>query len=160
MKRAKYILSFLVLALVITSYQVYQRGYFTVLNLERIERIKSKTAQSLLSEKEFTLLDIREGYEFDVSHIKGAVRFDESVIDNLDKEKPLMLYCTMGLRSNKLAKRLQKEGFKSIYELKSGLIGWSNSELPMVNSNNEVTKEVHVYNRYFKPFLRKGTPVF
>ena len=149
MKFIKYILSFLILALVITSYQVYQRGYFTLFNLERIERINSKTGQSLLSNQEFIILDIREENEFDISHIAGALRFEEDVLDTLDKNKPVLVYCTVGLRSNKFAKRLQKQGFKDIYELKNGLIGWSNASLPLINSNQDQTKEVHVYSRYF-----------
>lgn len=160
MKFVKYILSFLVLALVITSYQVYQRGYFTLFNLERIARVNSKTGQSLLSSQEFTILDIRDENEFDISHIEGAQRFEEEILGTLDKSKPVMVYCTVGLRSNKFAKRLQKQGFKEIYELKSGLIGWSNANLPLVNSELNETKEVHVYSRYFKPFLKKGTAVY
>lgn len=75
-------------------------------------------------------LDLRTGAEFEV--IQG---FDDFVSincvkknflplaeKNLDKNKPLLVYCMSGHRSADAVKQLKNVGFKEIYELKGGLI--------------------------------------
>ena len=43
-----------------------------------------------------------------------------------DKNKPLYIYCAVGGRSNKAARKLIAEGFDSIYDLKGGFNKWKN----------------------------------
>ncbi|WP_176723304.1 rhodanese-like domain-containing protein [Roseivirga misakiensis] len=128
--------------------------------MEKVKRIQPKEALSLLKDNPITILDVRDEIEYTVSHLKGAVRYEEGMLDDLEKNQPILVYCTVSLRSNKLAKRLQKQGFNQIYELKNGLIGWSNANMPMVDTQNSNTDEVHVYNRFFGTFLKKGTAVY
>lgn len=160
MNLTKSIILGLLVILALSSYQIYQRGYFTLFNMEKVKRINPSDAQQLLSEKPMTILDVRDENEYTISHLEGALRYQEDLLTGLDKSKPIMVYCTVALRSNKLAKRLQKQGFSEVYELKNGLIGWSNASLPMKDSNNELTEEVHVYNRFFGAFLKKGIPIY
>jgi rhodanese-related sulfurtransferase len=42
----------------------------------------------------------------------------------LDKEIPIYLYCRSGGRSNKAARQLISLGFKEIYDLQGGYLGW------------------------------------
>jgi len=160
MKTVKYIAASLILIMALFSYQVYQRGYFTLFNMEKVQRISPKAAEQLITEKPMAILDVRDPNEYEVSHIKGAVRYEKDVLDNLNKNEPILVYCTVALRSNKLAKQLQKQGFNEVYELKNGLIGWSNASLPMVDTQESPTEEVHVYNRFFGAFLKKGKPIY
>lgn len=156
----KYIIPAVLILLTIVGYQVYKRGIYTFLGNSNLERVDALEAEKLLSEKAYTILDVREGNEFEVSHINGALRYEESLLQNLDPNKPLLIYCTAGIRSNKLAKSLTDMGFKKVIEMQDGLIGWSNAQLPMVNSSNKITDSIHVYNQYFATFLKKGTPVY
>lgn len=141
-------------------YQVYKRGLFTFFNNARLERVDAMEASELLTQSAFTILDVRGENEFNVSHLKGAIRYEEGLLGQLRSDEPVMVYCTVGLRSNQVAKALRKEGFERIIELQDGLIGWSNAKLPLINSNNELTDSVHVYSQYFSALLKGGTAVY
>ena len=160
MTQFKYILVAVLILLVVGSQQVYQRGYFTFFDLERIERISAKEAEILISEKPAIVLDVRNPDEFETSHVQGAIRYSPEEIDRLNKAQPVLVYCTVGFRSNEAAKELRKKGFEEIYELRDGLIGWANSGLPVVDHANEVTAAIHVYHPAFQLFLKNGEAVY
>ncbi len=156
----KYIVPGVILLLSIVCYQVYRRGLFTFLNNSNLERVDAQKAAQLISKDTLTILDVRDANEFEVSHLKGALRYDESLLESLDPKAPILVYCTVGIRSNKLAKTLRDQGFNKIIELQDGLIGWSNAQLPLVNSVNQSTDSIHVYNQYFGNLLKKGIAVY
>jgi len=88
----------------------------------------------LLSEKkgEIQLLDVRTAREYAAGHIDGARNLDvldQAVfakgIEQLDPEKPVMLYCRSGRRSANASALLEKRGFREIYDLKGGFVAWS-----------------------------------
>ncbi|QJP34411.1 rhodanese-like domain-containing protein [Nonlabens sp. Ci31] len=64
------------------------------------------------------LLDVRTSSEFNGSHIEGSKNIPVQVIDqklsSLDKEKPVIVYCAMGGRSNIAAAKLKSKGFKVV----------------------------------------------
>ena len=49
--------------------------------------------------------------------------FSEDV-ENLDKSKPVILYCKTGYRSARCAKQLREKGFVKIYDLEGGITKW------------------------------------
>ena len=83
--------------------------------------------------KEIQLLDVRTPQEYQQGYIKGAVlinffdpNFVTKVSTRFDKNKPLYIYCAVGGRSNKAAKKLISVGFESVYDLKGGFTKWKN----------------------------------
>lgn len=64
------------------------------------------------------LLDVRTASEFNSNHIKGSKNIPVQVIDqkmnSLDKNKPVIVYCAMGGRSNVAAGKLKTNGFKVV----------------------------------------------
>ena len=83
--------------------------------------------------KEIQLLDVRTPQEYKQGYIEGAILinffdsdFVTKVSSRFDKNKPLYIYCAVGGRSNKAAKKLIADGFDSIYDLKGGFIKWKN----------------------------------
>lgn len=156
----KYIIPVVLILLTLVGYQVYRRGFFTFLNNANLERVDANEAAKMLSKGAITILDVRDENEFDVSHLTGALRYEEELLEGLDPNAPVLVYCTVGLRSNKLAQTLREQGFNEIIELQDGLIGWSNAQLPLVNSSNKITDSIHVYNQYFGRLLKEGTPVY
>ena len=83
--------------------------------------------------KEIQLLDVRTPQEYQQGYIKGAVlinffdpNFVTKVSTRFDKNKPLYIYCAVGGRSNKAAKKLIAKGFESVYDLKGGFTKWKN----------------------------------
>lgn len=86
-----------------------------------------------ISIKKIQLLDVRTPQEFQQGFIEGAVLinffdsdFVAKVSTSFDKNKPLYIYCAVGGRSNKAARKLISSGFDSIYDLKGGFNKWKN----------------------------------
>jgi rhodanese-related sulfurtransferase len=81
--------------------------------------------------KEIQLLDVRTPQEYQQGYIEGAVLinfFDPDFVikvsTRFDKNKPLYIYCAVGGRSNKAARKLIAVGFDSVYDLKGGFTKW------------------------------------
>ena len=83
--------------------------------------------------KEIQLLDVRTPQEYQQGFIEGTTLinfFDSNFVTKVsarfDKNKPLYIYCAVGGRSNKAARKLISEGFESVYDLKGGFNKWKN----------------------------------
>ncbi|MCF6307079.1 MAG: rhodanese-like domain-containing protein [Flavobacteriaceae bacterium] len=81
------------------------------------------------------LVDVRTPNEYNTSHLKGAQNicvtdndFKEKV-KSLDKNKPVYVYCKMGGRSAKAAKKLKDMGFTKIYDMDGGILLWEEKKL-------------------------------
>jgi rhodanese-related sulfurtransferase len=76
------------------------------------------------------LIDVCYPREFAKHHIEGARSINfrspdfREQIDKLDRNKPILLYCAHGVRSKLTASMCRKMGFKTIYDLDKGLVGW------------------------------------
>jgi rhodanese domain protein len=78
------------------------------------------------------LVDVRRPDEFASGHIEGAQLIDVTESDFLDRaqkaldpKRPVAVYCRSGKRSLRAAQMLQKVGFKVIYNLDTGYLGWA-----------------------------------
>ena len=81
------------------------------------------------------LIDVRTPKEFNKEHIINAKNknyFAEdfsSIIEEFDKEKPILIYCRSGKRSGKSIEQFKKAGFTKIYELEGGILNWKENGL-------------------------------
>lgn len=112
----------------------------------------------------YQILDTREKEEFEVSHLSGAtwVGYDTFTLKNvegIDKNKPVLVYCTVGARSQDIGKKLQAAGFTQVYNLYGGIIQWANDNKPLV-AGDQPTKKVHTYSRIWGIWLNKGEKVY
>lgn len=77
------------------------------------------------------LVDVRTSNEYKAGHIQNAQNIDfyassfTNQFEELDKEKPLYVYCRSGMRSAQASKKLAAMGFKEIYDLKGGYLNWN-----------------------------------
>ena len=89
--------------------------------------------QWLDDDKEFILLDTRNDYEIELGTFEKAVDWNihsfrdfaaaADKVSEQDKQKPLVMFCTGGIRCEKAsALLLQKKGFKDVYQLEGGII--------------------------------------
>lgn len=84
-----------------------------------------------LSNNEVQLIDVRTPKEYEQDHIENAMLIDyfsedfKIKIQELDKDKPVYLYCKSGNRSEKSSKILADLGFTEIVNLKGGFMAWS-----------------------------------
>lgn len=112
----------------------------------------------------YQVLDTREEVEFVVSHLPGAIQagydsFDLGLIDRLDKAKPVLVYCTVGVRSQDIGRKLQAEGFIRVYNLYGGIIQWANSGRTL-EAEGKLTTKVHTYSRTWGIWLQRGEKVY
>ena len=113
--------------------------------------------QERLSPKEFRkklaatpdalLLDVRTQQEINKGYLKGAVFMDfydssfQQQVNNLDKEKPVFVYCAIGGRSWDAAKRMKEMGFKQVYDLRGGIIVWKIKNYDYVKLKNDSARQ-------------------
>lgn len=98
------------------------------------------------------LLDAREPDEYAVSHLAGAVHcgydhFDGTLLDTFDKSRPVVVYCSIGYRSEKIAQKLKKAGFANVSNLYGSIFEWVNRGYPVVDASGQTTRRLHTYNR-------------
>lgn len=110
------------------------------------------------SREKFILLDTREKNEFQLSRIEHAiwVGFDDFNLErvrNLDKNKPVVCYCSVGYRSEKVCEKLKQAGFRDVKNLYGSIFEWVNQGYPLVDQNGRPTDSLHVYSRSWGKFV-------
>jgi len=112
-------------------------------------------------QEDVVLLDARPQSEFDVSHIKGAKRIgykkiDEAALEGIDKNEQIVVYCSIGYRSEKVGEELKGMGFKNVYNLYGSIFEWVNQGNEIVDKNEKTTKKVHTYNKRWSKWVEEG----
>lgn len=102
----------------------------------------------------YSLLDTREKEEFDISHISDAIwtgyrTFDPEKIDGLNKNETVIVYCSVGWRSARIAEKLMAGNYKKVYNLYGGIFEWVNRGNKVYDANG-VTNNVHVFSNLWR----------
>jgi rhodanese-related sulfurtransferase len=106
-------------------------------------RLSDSTARPIL-------LDARSPEEYAVSHLPGAHRVDPEAtsfptLDTLSRDRPVVVYCSVGYRSARIASRLQEQGFNDAVNLKGSIFRWANEGRTVVRDGTPV-QAVHPYD--------------
>jgi len=98
--------------------------------------LKAEEFNSLLNDPNTIVVDMRNHYESEIGHFKGAITpdvdtFRESlpIIENQlaahKEDKNLLMYCTGGIRCEKASAFFKHKGFKNVYQLEGGIIEYT-----------------------------------
>ncbi|WP_158409856.1 sulfurtransferase [Fusobacterium animalis] len=102
--------------------------------------VEANNIENLLKNKEF-LLDVREEYEYQDGHIKGAINLPLREIlekkDTLPKDKDIYVYCRSGHRSADAVNFLKSLGFEKVHNVDGGFIDISFNEYHKDKGNLE-----------------------
>lgn len=103
------------------------------------------------------LLDRREVDEQAVSTLPGAicVASDAAARRALaggDRERPIVVYCAVGVRSAQLARALQRGGHTRVLNLAGSIFAWANAGLPLVSGGAPAFR-VHPYDATWSALL-------
>ena len=102
--------------------------------------VEASDIGKLVKNKEF-LLDVREEYEYQDGHIKGAINLPLREIlekkDTLPKDKDIYVYCRSGHRSADAVNFLKSLGFEKIHNIEGGFIDISFNEYHKDKGNLE-----------------------
>lgn len=141
------------------SPQIKDRKYARTLSGLLSHSIPEIGVEELYEGKEkFILLDTREKKEFQISKIKDAIwvgydDFDLERVRGLDKNKPIVCYCSVGYRSEKIGEKLRKAGFKDVRNLYGSVFEWVNHGYPLVDQNGSSTDSLHTYSHSWGKYI-------
>lgn len=135
------------------------------LYLHTVPLIRASELVRLQAKENFFLLDTRSDAEFRVSRIPGALfldyeKFEVENVANIPKDAEIVVYCSVGYRSERLGETLQKWGYSNVKNLYGGIFDWKNQGYDVINSINQPTDSVHTYNENWSRWLYKGVKVY
>ena len=107
---------------------------------------------------DYVILDSRELEEYNVAHIKGArcVGYDDFEISNIgaiNKDQKIAVYCSIGYRSEKVAKKLREAGYKNAVNVYGSIFQWVNDDKPVYDKDGREVSTVHTYNRRWSKWV-------
>ena len=102
-----------------------------------MQEIDVKTLNLKLSNKEdLILLDVRTEQEVFISKIEGSIHIPMNDIparmNELDKEKEIIVQCKSGKRSARVCEFLSKNSFNNVKNLSGGIIAWAEEIDPSI----------------------------
>ena len=113
------------------------------------------------------ILDSRELNEYKTSHLKNAIHvgYDNFNIDSLQKKIPnkdsrIVVYCSVGIRSESIADSLKLAGYSQVKNLFGGIFEWKNHNFPVYNIEEKETDSVHTFSKTWSKWLKKGVKVY
>jgi hydroxyacylglutathione hydrolase len=110
---------------IFAGYEVESLGLLSVHQLK----------QKIDSGEALTLLDVREPEEWKAGHLKGALNIYvghlEERIGEVPKDKPVVVYCTVGHRAGIGASILLRAGFPMVYNTLGSMVAWRSAGFPV-----------------------------
>lgn len=115
------------LLLMLTAISAFSAGY---------RNINSTEAKKLVEQKKnIYLLDVRTQDEYRQARMKGGVLIPINEIERrlgeVPKNRPVLVYCAVGSRSNLVAGFLAGKGYPEVYNMQDGLVGWYRNGYPI-----------------------------
>ena len=155
------------LLLLITNICVSQDKIADVLAKYNDNTVKYVYPLELLNATNALYLDAREKTEFDVSHLKNSIYVGFENFDlqkwnnkNISKNQRIVVYCSLGVRSEKIAKKIIAAGYTNVSNLYGGIFLWKNSGGQVVDQTNTITENVHAFSKSWGRYLTSGVKVY
>ncbi|TVZ15579.1 rhodanese-like domain-containing protein [Maribacter sp. MAR_2009_72] len=168
MKLIKYARLFSLVSLITVSNVIVGQA-----NMERVLKNWNKESipyiylENLPMKDSIVYVDTREKEEFNVSHLRNALwvgysNFDEAKVLNLipNKSQPIIVYCSIGVRSENIGERLKRLGYTRILNLYGGIFEWKNQDRIVYNNNDTPTDSIHAFSKHWGKLLKKGIKVY
>jgi rhodanese-related sulfurtransferase len=101
------------------------------------QRANPAEATALINREDAKVLDVREPDEFASGHLPDAINIPVGkLVDRMHelerfKDKPLIVCCASGMRSNRGCAELKKAGFAKLYNLDGGMDAWLSANYPV-----------------------------
>ncbi len=159
----------LILFLVVSATTFGQKKLDKLLNKWNKRNVPYMSVETLaLPKTDAILLDAREQKEFEVSHLKNAIcvgynkfRLKETIAKlPEDKNVKIVVYCSLGIRSETVAYKLIQAGYTNVFNLYGGIFEWKNANFQVVDTLGKPTEKVHTFNKDWSKWLKKGKKVY
>ena len=97
--------------------------------------ISAAELRAMLARKDFFLVDVHVPNEGHLKETDARIPYDkiEGNVSSLpaDKEARIVLYCRSGRMSQIAAEKLVQLGFRNIWNLETGMVGWQEAGYPL-----------------------------
>jgi rhodanese-related sulfurtransferase len=112
------------------------------------------------------ILDTREPDEYAVSHLPGAIQVSPGsdpakTLADLPKDSPVVVYCSVGYRSSRYARKMERAGFTNVVNLEGSIFLWANEGRPLETGPGKPGNRVHPYDskwgQLLSPEIRKNS---
>ncbi|MGB3775913.1 MAG: rhodanese-like domain-containing protein [Leeuwenhoekiella sp.] len=119
-----------------------------------------------MNQDNYVLLDTRKKEEYAVSHLADAIWVGEDMDDaliaslNLQSDQSIVVYCTVGIRSEKYGIQLKDLGYTHVNNLYGSIFAWKDAGFPVFDANNHTTEQVHVYSKMWGKYLKNGKKIY
>jgi len=115
-------------------------------------------ASELEKGNELVLLDTREKNEYAVSHLPASLwvgykDFDLKRVEMLPKDSLIVVYCSIGYRSEKIGEKLKGAGYRNVRNLYGGIFAWANEERLLKSERRKFIGHVHGYDQEWSKLL-------
>ena len=92
------------------------------------ENISVETVSEIKDQDDVYLIDVREQWEYDEGHIPDITLIPmgeiPSSLDELPKDKEIIVTCRSGNRSGQMLDLLKQEGFTNVHNMQGGILAW------------------------------------
>ncbi|HIO93692.1 MAG TPA: rhodanese-like domain-containing protein [Leucothrix mucor] len=137
--------------------------------LPEIEELFPWDLEELLEKNNNTLLvDIREIDEFESAYIKDSLHVPRGILESAcdwgyadtipelvnARERPVIVICRSGNRSALAAFTMQLMGYSNVTSLQTGIKGWNDSDLPLLDAKGE-SVDPDWADEFFNPPVRE-----
>ncbi|GAB3564583.1 rhodanese-like domain-containing protein [Spirosoma luteolum] len=145
--------------------QTSSRAYGVMLETLYKKTVPLVSVGELKKMPDVVLLDTRARAEYDVSHLPNARwvgydDFDLSRVRDIPKNARVVLYCSVGYRSERVGEKLLAAGYQHVHNLYGSLFEWVNEGNPIVDGAGKPTQQVHGYSRLWGIWLKRGEVVY
>ena len=113
------------------------------------------------------LLDARKKEEFEVSHLNHALwvgyeGFNMERIQALvpDTTATIVVYCSIGVRSEDIGEKLKKAGYTNVKNLYGGIFEWKSKGNTVYDTLGQPTEKVHAYSKQWGKLLTNAQKVY
>ncbi len=157
----------MLLPLFISVKGIGQEGIDETLLKWNKESVPYISVGQLASDQEVLLLDTRKREEFLVSHLQNAVwvGYKEFNMDSLlrrvpDRNTAIVVYCSVGVRSETIGEKLQKRAYTNVKNLYGGIFEWKNQGNPVFDMEGKETENVHAFSKRWGRLLTAGVKIY
>jgi len=136
-------------------------------NTRSIPYISVAELKMRMTNGEIVVLDAREYEEFQVSHLPSAkyvgynsFSSEEILTSITNKDQPIVVYCSLGIRSEVIGEKLKKAGYTNVKNLYGGIFEWKNKDFPVLDMDGNESEDVHACSKLWSKWLTKGNKVY
>ena len=160
-----YLLLFVSWSTFCSAQLVQNKSFDAMLSTLLSHNVKEVIIEEVNKDSTAIFLDSREKKEYYVSHLKNSIwvgydDFDISRIKHISKNKKIIVYCSVGYRSEKITEKLNKAGYINVSNMVGGIFEWKNQNNKVFDNSGAETQKVHAYSKTWGVWLNRGEKVY